>query len=402
MIKRIARPIWLAALAVSACSAQGQDPGTSSRVAVVGDDDGSNHEVFDASVIGDGIGYGSSVGSGSAGSGSDGSGSGSDTVGDSDGDGVLDDIDDCVATYNPDQADADADGNGDACDSDDDDDGVPDSVDNCTTAYNADQLDSDGDGVGDACDVDCASVTDAARHPAAFANMCAPKPVCDETKREFTASIFLNSTSHHTRTDQHVWIPPIGSDSIESCDGSLCTGMNQHGRSAVVRWRAWCHEESGKCMAKVDTPQPVLKGRPNNFGGSHAWNHVHWPWGPDRNVCAFVNQGEGIKGTTKCVVAGNESTRAVPDMTATGDGVVYGSGYAVNHDNGNQPTIGIGVGYGPANAFVIINNSTNATYTKAISYAQGMTCDDTGAPRKRADDGIGHPYPWASSAEGNE
>ena len=45
---------------------------------------------------------------------------------DSDGDGILDDEDNCPAVSNEDQTDTDSDGEGDACDSDDDDDGVAD------------------------------------------------------------------------------------------------------------------------------------------------------------------------------------------------------------------------------------------------------------------------------------
>ncbi len=58
---------------------------------------------------------------------------------DDDGDGVLDDIDNCPHRYNPDQLDEDEDGVGDICD-------------NCETLYNPDQVDEDEDGFGDACD----------------------------------------------------------------------------------------------------------------------------------------------------------------------------------------------------------------------------------------------------------
>ena len=58
-------------------------------------------------------------------------------------DDVDDEIDNCPATTNPDQADVDEDGVGDACD-----------LDNCFLLANADQADFDGDGVGDACDDD--------------------------------------------------------------------------------------------------------------------------------------------------------------------------------------------------------------------------------------------------------
>jgi gliding motility-associated-like protein len=73
---------------------------------------------------------------------------------DYDGDGILNEDDNCVLVYNPDQADNDGDGEGDECDPDDDNDGVLDVNDNCQFVANADQLDNDGDGEGDACDPD--------------------------------------------------------------------------------------------------------------------------------------------------------------------------------------------------------------------------------------------------------
>ncbi len=71
---------------------------------------------------------------------------------DVDGDGVVDDKDDCEQLPNPDQLDTDGDGAGDACDGDDDGDGRFDEDDNCPLVPNADQKDADADGVGDACD----------------------------------------------------------------------------------------------------------------------------------------------------------------------------------------------------------------------------------------------------------
>jgi hypothetical protein len=84
------------------------------------------------------------------------------TLNDEDGDGVCADLDNCDATFNPDQADGDGDRIGDACDPcptvpygyswDADRDGVPDACDNCQRIVNADQADADGDGFGDVCD----------------------------------------------------------------------------------------------------------------------------------------------------------------------------------------------------------------------------------------------------------
>ncbi len=61
---------------------------------------------------------------------------------DVDGDGILNEDDNCPETDNPDQEDTDEDGIGNACD-------------NCPNAYNPDQIDSDDDGTGDACEFIC-------------------------------------------------------------------------------------------------------------------------------------------------------------------------------------------------------------------------------------------------------
>ena len=74
---------------------------------------------------------------------------------DTDEDGVLDGVDNCVEVPNADQLNTDmADDGGDACDDDDDDDEVLDSVDNCVLVPNPEQGDIDGNGVGNACDDD--------------------------------------------------------------------------------------------------------------------------------------------------------------------------------------------------------------------------------------------------------
>lgn len=73
---------------------------------------------------------------------------------DIDGDGDLNEEDNCPDNYNPSQRDTDEDGLGDACDNDDDGDGLSDGEDNCQYFQNIDQLDTDEDGAGDACDRD--------------------------------------------------------------------------------------------------------------------------------------------------------------------------------------------------------------------------------------------------------
>jgi hypothetical protein len=64
---------------------------------------------------------------------------------DTDGDGILNNNDNCPSVYNPLQEDGDSDGVGDVCD-------------NCEVTYNPDQADFDGDGEGDACEC-CVGLT---------------------------------------------------------------------------------------------------------------------------------------------------------------------------------------------------------------------------------------------------
>jgi hypothetical protein len=69
-----------------------------------------------------------------------------------DGDGVVDSVDNCDTVVNPGQENNDPDAQGDACDADDDNDDVNDDFDNCQLTANPEQRDDDQDGIGNACD----------------------------------------------------------------------------------------------------------------------------------------------------------------------------------------------------------------------------------------------------------
>ena len=83
---------------------------------------------------------------------------------DSDGDGVMDLVDNCLSAANPDQLDSDLDSVGDACD-------------NCLAIPNTNQSDADHDGLGDACDECTDTDGDGYGDPGFGANLC-PPDVC--------------------------------------------------------------------------------------------------------------------------------------------------------------------------------------------------------------------------------
>ncbi len=73
---------------------------------------------------------------------------------DGDGDSIANQVDNCPAIANTDQANLDGDNQGDACDSDIDGDTIANDADNCPLIVNTNQNNFDGDSQGDACDSD--------------------------------------------------------------------------------------------------------------------------------------------------------------------------------------------------------------------------------------------------------
>jgi len=128
---------------------------------------------------------------------------------DNDGDGVPNNIDNCVEVPNPDQADDDNDGIGNPCDDtvddDTDGDGIPDNIDNCDDVANPDQADDDNDGIGNACD----DTTDMPLNEC-VGGMAGPYPCNDyDLMAHIPVSVLANTSGAPEGSDIWGWTDPL-------------------------------------------------------------------------------------------------------------------------------------------------------------------------------------------------
>ncbi|WOJ93802.1 thrombospondin type 3 repeat-containing protein [Congregibacter variabilis] len=180
---------------------------------------------------------------------------------DSDGDGVPDSADNCVATPNADQLDTDGDGVGDACD-------------NCASQPNPDQADADSDGVGDFCDncVSTANPDQTDNNLNGFGDVCEPVACTPDCSGKACGSDGCGGScgscgaGQVCTSDFMCAVEPV----IETCDGvdndgdgaidegviepsEACEFTNQYG-TCTGAWQ--CGGEIGwSCNAQPATPE---------------------------------------------------------------------------------------------------------------------------------------------------
>lgn len=171
---------------------------------------------------------------------------------DSDGDGIVDALDNCPQVPNPLQEDANGDGIGDACEKqvfDTDKDGLVDPIDNCPFVPNPDQDDSDSDGIGDACEnVDCTKpeFTD---NPMCVNPDGPPRECEDDDKKDnlyFKGSVFIdkNKPGMEYQSDY----------CVDNFTAVVEVGCGPQGKSFVMKKYSCpgglpCKQGTGRCTA---------------------------------------------------------------------------------------------------------------------------------------------------------
>jgi hypothetical protein len=176
---------------------------------------------------------------------------------DADGDGVLDDFDNCLLVANPGQEDQDGDGVGDACD-------------NCVAIANPTQADENGDGVGDICepappDADGDGVLDADDNCPAKSNP--GQQDCDHDGRGDACTIAECLSSDYSCQDCNLNEIPDGCDiGSEYSKDNDADGIPDECQPEIVE--ACCFIGFGECSDILPSECTMYEGVPQGRGST--------------------------------------------------------------------------------------------------------------------------------------
>lgn len=256
---------------------------------------------------------------------------------DSDGDGIPNNLDNCITIANPDQADDDNDGIGNPCDEvvnpDTDGDGIPDNMDNCIEIANPDQADDDNDGIGNTCD-------DVITTPLfECINGMAGEYPCDgyDLMAQIPVSVLANTMGNPEGSDIWGWTDPL-------------TG-NEYALIAMTNSTAF---------VDITNPTlPVFLGRLDTADGANFWrdvkvhnNHAYIVADGSQNL----NHGMQVFDLTKLRNVTNPPINFTSDAHYTEFGKAHN--IVINEDSGYAYAVGSNT-FGGGAHFINIQNPTN-------------------------------------------
>jgi M6 family metalloprotease-like protein len=299
--------------------------------------------------------------------------------GDADGDGVIDNVDNCPITANSNQLDTDLDAVGDVCDNcplisntnqldadgdligdacdgciDVDGDGLCGGVDNCPTVYNPPQLDSDGDGVGDACQ--CQSAKWVFDGETAYQQMGSAVSGAGDVNHDGFDDVIMGAAEHvnvRSGNDGSLLLNLNGGSSYDLFGSSVATAGDVNG----------------------DTYADVIVGAPFFDHGNTDGGRASIYSGQNGNLLfSFFGTGDGD--ALGVAVAGGEDLDGdqIPDVVVSATQDFFGPGYVMVY-KGNGALLrshtgeGIGDSFGSSVAYAgDVNNDNTPDYIVGAPY----------------------------------
>jgi hypothetical protein len=245
--------------------------------------------------------------------------------GDSDGDGICDNKDNCPSVSNPDQKDSNGNGIGDACDGpcapeggDSDGDGICDDKDNCPSVSNPEQKDSNGNGIGDVCE---------------------PAPGSGKTCKDVTAiggagQVSISNIPSHAKVE--ISGPSTGWGLQLVCNGNckateVVSNLTEGGYSVKVQTftPAYCYGEVNVSVTGITTPSPCATEGGDSDGDGVCDDKDNCPnvSNPDQKDSNNNGVGDVCEPTAPCATEGGDSD---------GDGVCDDKDNCPNVSNPDQ------------------------------------------------------------------